>query len=83
MNVLQSMMCIQERVVKRACLEVKLMMLGMLEEQSRRDRYLKARRRVITCVRAAPRRAFLSYDASRSFPRSQACVPFLSIKLLL
>jgi hypothetical protein len=51
-------MCKGERIVKSLCLEVKLMMLWMLEELSRRDRYLKARRRVITCVRAAPRRAF-------------------------
>jgi hypothetical protein len=56
--------------VTNACLEVKLMMLWMLEEQSRRDRYLKARRRVITCVRAAPRRAFPRYDADHSFSLS-------------
>jgi hypothetical protein len=47
-----------ECMVKRVCLEVELVMLWMWEELSRRDRYLKARRRVVTCVRAAPRRAF-------------------------
>jgi hypothetical protein len=58
MRVLVGIGCRDERDVENAGLVVKVIMLWMLEEQSRRDRYLKARRRVITCVRAAPRRVF-------------------------
>lgn len=82
MGVVQSIMSVQKRVNNCSCWW-KAVDVVDVEEQSRRDRYLKARRRVVTCVRAAPRRAFLSYDAPRSLSRSQLFVPYLRIKLLL
>jgi hypothetical protein len=81
MRVMLGKMCRDERVVKNAGLQVELIMLWMLEEQSRRDRYLKARRRVITCVRAAPLAPSQRYDADGSFLRSQLFVLFSTHKI--